>query len=671
MLKIIFLLSVGVKAKVNPHGPTVVSDYSSCVIDIVDKNFDQSGLLYFVDTFNVSTPVVGIRHGIIKSLHKKMKYSVKVSAPTKRDKGICIKNDNRAIERNVNSLMDQFQAFETLADYVIAIIEEYKDFTYIASRLIRARSWNPRALFILVYFSISGSNDQNIRHAEDMLFCLFKVNVINAVVIIPEGNNVRKANIYSWRPYEPPKYCGYYNESIRNRLIVENVCEQGKVKYAKKIFEPKIPSDMMGCSLKVLALERQPFVSHNPLDPNIERLLIDQVAQRYNLTLQYEVLNEFRGEKSFHGDWDGAIKELTYKKGDLLLGGIFPDDEVHQDFECSSTYLADSYTWVVPRALPRSAWLSLFIIFQKTVWLTVITCFVLIALSWMVLAKLSKDASYRTNLDHYFINTWLSNLGFCGFSRPMTNSLRIFFVFINLYFILFLTAYQTKLIDVLTNPSFEYQISTVEELVESGLQFGGSEELHDLFENSTDDIDNYFLDGWIDIADIKNALRDVAIHRNFSLMCSRLELAHVSAIIPELSDQYGNYMYYAFPTNVFTVPLETVSMKGFPFMKGFSSTLTDFRQYGVNKAVLGYFAGYLLRQRAELLDKLESEYSKRDALSIQTLQGGYFALILGTLCGTFVFIVEIILNTKIVKNIKFHKKFLYMVFVFYLPKSNY
>ncbi|XP_063538060.1 uncharacterized protein LOC134747358 [Cydia strobilella] len=645
MLKIIFLLSIGVNAKVS----TEVNDISSCVSEIIDRHFAQPGLLYFVDTFNVSTPVAGIRHDIIKSVHKKLKYSVKIATPTKKDKGICLNNDNTAREMNVESHMDHFRP-TSLADYFILIIEDYNEFSNIASRLIRARSWNPRALFILVYFSITNSDDQNIRDAEDMLFCLFKVNVINAVVIIPEVNNVRKANIYSWRPYEPPKYCGHYNESIRNRLIVENVCARGRVKYPKKIFDSKIPSDMMGCSLKVLALERHPFISHNPLDPNIESFLINQVAKRYNLSLRYEILNSYRGKKSFHGDWSGALRDLTYKKGQLLLGGIFSDSEVHEDFECSSSYLADSYTWVVPRALPKPPWLALFVIFQKTVWLTVVTCFVFITLSWMVLAKLSKDPTYRTNPDQYFIYTWLSNLGFSAFSRPITNSLRLFFVFINLYCILLITAYQTKLIDVLTNPSFEYQISTVKELVESGLKCGGSRELHDIFENSTDPIDNYFFDEWIDIANIRDALRDVAIHRNFSLLCSRLELLYVSTIIPELNDRFGNYMYYAFPKNVLTLPLETVSMKGFPFMKGFSRNIKYFRQHGISNALKSYFSGHFLRKRALLLKELDNDYkSKRPALSIQALQGGYLALIFGSVCGTVVFIVEIILNTKFVK----------------------
>nr|AXF48855.1 ionotropic receptor IR24 [Lobesia botrana] len=645
MLLVILFLSVGATARINPHGPTVVSDFANCVKGLVEANFGEPGLIYIVNTNNVSTPVAAIRNAILKTIHEKLKYSVKIAQPTKKDKEMCSNSGIKVPEMNFGLFMDNFEA-TPLADYFIAILEEFKDFTYIASRLTRTRSWNPQALFILVYFGITDSDVQNIKHAEDMLLCLFKVNVVNVVVIIPEVKNVRKANVFSWQPYDPPKYCGYYNESIKNRLYVENVCEQGIVKYKKNIFESKLPDDMKGCVFEVLALERQPFVSRYPEDPNIEKILINQLAQRFNISVRYEHQTSFRGEKAFDGDWDGALKDLMNKKGHILLGGIFPDDEVHQDFESSSTYLADSYTWVVPRALHQPIWLALFIIFQRTVWMVVIACFVFIALSWKILAKLSRDPTYRNNLGHYFINTWISNLGFCAYSRPVTDSLRVFFVFINIYCVLLLTGYQTKLIDVLTNPCFEYQISTVQELVESGVKCGGSEELHDLFENSTDPFDIYLLEEWVDVLDIKDAMIDVAVHRNFSLLCSRLELAYVSAIIPELSDKFGNYKYFAFPSNVFTVPMEIVALRGFPFMKPFSSTLSYFRQYGVNERVRAYFAGYLLRQRARLMNELESEYSRRDALSVLTLQGGYLALLFGYVSGTLVLIIEIIVNTK-------------------------
>ncbi|XP_073943277.1 uncharacterized protein [Choristoneura fumiferana] len=656
MILVIIFLVLGVKARINPHGPTVSNDFANCVIGLIDKNFAEPGLLYFINTNDVSTSVVTIRTAILKSVHDKVKYSVKIAKPTEKDKAICV-NDQEILQISVLH-MDHFEPIP-LADYFVAIIDSYDDFTHLASRLRRSRSWNPKAMFIFVFFDMTSSDDHNIKQAENIINCLFKLNAINIVVIIPQANNIRRATVYGWRPYDPPKYCGYSNESARTRLFVENVCDHGIVKYTKTIFENKIPLDMKGCTLEMLALERQPFISRSPKDPNIEIMLIGEVAKRLNIKLNYKMLNAFRGEKQPGGRWDGALNDLVSQKGLILLGGIFPDNEVHEDFECSSNYLSDSYTWVVPRAFQQPLWLAFFIIFKRIVWISVVAGFVVVALTWMLLAKLSKDPTYRKNLDHYLINTWISNLGFVAYSRPVTNSLRLFFIFLNLYCVLLLTAYQTKLIDVLTNPNFEHQISTVEELAASDLGCGGSEELKDLFENSTDSMDMYFSDKWENIIDIKEAMINVVVHRNFSLLCSRLELAHITAVMPELSDKFGNTKFYAFEVNVFTVPLEMVSLRGFPFLNKFSKTLELFRQYGVNDKVRKYFAGYTLTKKALLLNDLEAENSSREALSTESLQGGFLALVFGYVFGTTIFVIEMTMNTKFVKNIKIFKKSVY------------
>lgn len=656
MSLIVIFLVLSVNARINPHGPTVANDFANCVNELIDKNFDEPGLLYFINTNDVSTSVVAIRTSILKSVHEKLKYSVKIAKPTEKDKPICV--DDREILRIPISHMDHFEPIP-LADYFVAILDNYNDFTHLASRLTRARSWNPKALFIFVFFDMTSTDDHNIKQAENIIHCLFKLNAINVVVIIPQANNIRRATVYSWRPYDPPKYCGYSNESTRTRLFVENVCDHGAVKYPKPIFDDKIPSDMKGCALKMLALERQPFISRDPNHPNIEIMLIGEVAKRFNIKLNYKILNSFRGERLPGGLWDGALDDLVSQDGVILLGGIFPDNEVHEDFECSSTYLADSYTWVVPRAFQQPLWLAFFIIFKRIVWLSVVAGFIVVALTWMLLAKVSKDPTYRENLDHYLINTWISNLGFVAFSRPVTHSLRLFFIFLNLYCVLLLTAYQTKLIDVLTNPNFEHQISTVEELAASDLGCGGSEELKDLFENSTDSMDMYFYDKWENVIDIREAMINVVVHRNFSLLCSRLELAHISAVVRELSDKFGNTKFYAFEDNVFTVPMEMVSLRGFPFMKKFSKTLESFRQYGVNDKVRKYFAGYTLTKKAMLMNDLEAENSSREALSIESLQGGFLALVFGYVFGTTIFIIEMITNTNFVKNIKIFKNSAY------------
>lgn len=643
MFALVILFVIGTGAIINPYGPTVVNDYTNCLVQLMDVDFNSSGLLIFADTNSGSSSVIRIRSELLKHIHKSMKYSVQIVSPG-NEVAICSNHDK-------NDVLHNFDAFEAvlLADYFVVIIDNYFDFTFLASKLIRSRSWNPQAKFIILLLNFDSNNKPNVKHVENILTCLFRYNVLNIVIIIPQANKIRNAFIYSWKPYDPPRYCGYYNETATNRLIIENVCEKGYVKHKKGLFENRIPTNMTGCILHILALERQPFVSADECDPNIEKKLVDEVLKTFNFKPQYEVISSFRGERD-SGQWSGAIEQLISRRGNVLLGGIFPDNDVHEDFESSSSYLSDSYVWVVPRAHPSPRWLPLIIIFTKQLWGLVIVAFVICALVWRILGQLSRDTIRNKTFIHCFLSTWICTMGFCTYLRPKKESLRVFFVFLNLYCIMCLTGYQTKLIDVLRNPTYDHQINTIEEIVQSGLKFGGFEELHDLFYNSSDPLDYQLGEKWTDVEDISQALIDVAVHRNFSLLCSRLELAHTSASMPEISDGYGNYKYYAFKTNVFSVPIEMVAMKGFAYMREFSNTLAILKQAGVNSVIRRYFAAMNMRRRAKLLRSLDWKESDVNPLSLQHLQGGFLALVFGHVLGTVVFFVEIVINSTFMIN---------------------
>lgn len=641
MFTLILLLAIGTEAIINPQGPTVVSDYANCLVQLIDAEFNRSGLLIFANTKNVSTSVINIRSELLKYIHSRSNYSIQVVSP--RDE-VPVCDDNYSITLHN---FDKFEAIP-IADYFVIVLDYYKDFKYVASTLIRSAIWNPHAKFIILLLSFSSSDKANIENVENILNCLFRYNVIQIVVIVPQTQKIRNALIYGWRPYDPPMFCGYDNETARNRLVKENVCEKGILKYKKRFFEDRLPSDMKGCVINILALERQPFVSEDDDDPNIERKFVNLMLSMFNFKPSYEIIHSFRGERDT-GEWDGALSHLVSRKGNILLGGIFPDNDVHEDFECSSTYLSDSYTWVVPRADPSPPWLALMIIFKNNVWMMFITVFIICGFVWRILGQLSRDTVRNKSLFHCFLSTWICTVGFCTYLRPKTDSLRLFFVFLNLYCIMCITGYQTKLIDVLRNPTFNHQIETVEELVLSELQFGGYEELHDLFRNSSDPFDYELGEKWVVVNDISQAMIDVTVHRNFSLLCSRLELAHISAKMPELSDGFGNYKYYAFDTDVFAVPMEIVSMKGFAFTQAFSNSLSALKQIGINAAVRRYFAATNMLRRARLLSTLE-KHEAVVALSLQHLQGGFLALMFGHILGTVAFILEIIISTNFVRR---------------------
>lgn len=641
---VILVLTVKSDAIINPYGPTVISDYINCINTIIEKEFNIPGLLIFANTNNVSTSVSRIRTELLKIINKEIKYSVEVMSPEKEVE-VCDQDNH-----NLGVLHVDLFVTVPAANYFVIIIDSYQDFSYLASKLIRSRSWNPFAKFVIILFNFVKDDKINIESVEKVLSCLFKYNAIDIIVAVPQANQFRNAIIYSWRPYDPPEYCGYFNETAKDRLVVQNICERGFLKYNKVIFDNKIPNDLNGCVMNILALPRQPFISENSYDANIEKIMINRMLRRFKIKASYQLINGQRGERENIGEWNGGLKKLASKTGHMLLGGIFPDFDVHEDFETSTTYLADAYTWVVPRAPKSAAWVGLVIIFQSLVWYSVIAGFVLCGLTWKIIGQFSRDSVGNSSFDHCFLNTWITILGFVSYLHPTKESLRVFFAFLNIYCLLFLTAYQTKLFDVLTNPSFEYQIQTVEDLVDSGLQFGGFEELHDLYYNSSDPFDYYIGEQWTDVDNITKAMIDVAVHRNFSLLCSRLELAHISAITPELSDSTGTYKYYAFVDNMFTVPIETIALKGFPFMKEFSKTITLFKQSGLNEALRHHFATFSERRRARLLRTLLRQKSDVNPLSVDHLQGGFLALAFGYVSGTLVLIIEIIIKTKYIQK---------------------
>ncbi|XP_034830029.2 glutamate receptor U1-like, partial [Maniola hyperantus] len=642
---VIILLTVFSVQAINPDGPTVVNDFVNCINNLIQTNFVNPGLLIFPHSINTNnSKIVRIRTNVLKRIHDSNKYSVQVTGPDR--KAVC--NDSNKKFKVVH--MDPFEV-TAVANYFVIIVDSFQEFTYLARKIIRSRFWNPHGKFLILLYRLTKDDGEYREEVENILSCLFKYNVINVVVLVPQSRNVRNALIYSWKPYDPPKYCGYFNETAKNRLLFENACERGVINSKGNIFKDKLPSHMHGCGLKILALEKQPFVSRYNDDPNLEKTLIKNLLQSLNFSVSFEIIfNEFRGERNEEGVWDGALKELVVRKGQILLGGIFPDFDVHEDFECSSTYLADSYTWVVPRANPAPPWSSLTAAFEKEVWYLATVIFFVCVFTWKILGKLSGDTNYNSTFNHCFINSWIVLYGFSAYVRPNKASLRIFFVFLNIYCVLFMTAYQTKLIIVLRHPTFGYQIKTIQDLVQSGLKYGGSEELRGLFYNSSDPFDSLINDEWIDVHNITKALLDVVVHRNFSVLCSRLELAYLSAELPELIDSFGKNNYYAFEKSTFLVPLEMIGLRGFPFMKNLSHTLNYYKQLGMNDYVRRGFAKSNKRKREKLLLKLNIRRNNISSLSMEHLQGGFFVLGVGMFGGIVILIIEILVNTNFLRE---------------------
>lgn len=57
------------------------------------------------------------------------------------------------------------------------------------------------------------------------------------------------------------------------------------------------------------------------------------------------ISNMTRGESMNNGSWSGILGLLRNDRCDFVVGGFFPDYDVHDDFGVTSDYLQDAYTW--------------------------------------------------------------------------------------------------------------------------------------------------------------------------------------------------------------------------------------------------------------------------------------------------------------------------------------
>lgn len=116
--------------------------------------------------------------------------------------------------------------------------------------------------------------------------------------------------------------------------------------------------------------------------------------------------------------------------------------------------------------------MGLVFIFQRYTWLLFFTIIIGIGCTWFILGCWLPEHRAHKALALCLLNGWAVFLGQSAHNRPHTTALRILFVMIALYGLNVTTIYTSNLIRVFTNPAYQNQIDTIEEIIESGLPFG-------------------------------------------------------------------------------------------------------------------------------------------------------------------------------------------------------
>jgi hypothetical protein len=129
-------------------------------------------------------------------------------------------------------------------------------------------SWNPRGKFLVV---VNGENGSPMIMASNICRVLWKAGkILNVVVVLPDANSVpsmiptsdRSATIQTldlntWFPYKQGNCDEVRDVILMDQWLLEN---NGRLSFNKVLFPAKIPTDFLGCSIRVSTVGVPPFV---------------------------------------------------------------------------------------------------------------------------------------------------------------------------------------------------------------------------------------------------------------------------------------------------------------------------------------------------------------------------------------------------------------------------
>ncbi|KAJ3651807.1 hypothetical protein Zmor_017817 [Zophobas morio] len=246
----------------------------------------------------------------------------------------------------------------------------------------------------------------------------------------------------TWYPYSFENHCG----------TVFNLMENIKFPY-----DNKIPRRLQGCSINA-SWDELALAIKNPLDkrdPGYSVRLLDTVAEKTNANIIYLKRNAkymSNGIKQF-SKWKNELLEQTI---DLAFVIKNVPEPLGPEFEMSVSYFETYCFFVLPPRRKITSSTNTLVIFSAEIWS-------LIAITIIFMTVLLKNFTERS-LQHCFFEVIRFMLQSSIKRVPKTTLTRFTFVFFFFYNCNLSWIYVSQLSGVLSKPSYEPKISTIQDL---------------------------------------------------------------------------------------------------------------------------------------------------------------------------------------------------------------
>jgi ionotropic kainate glutamate receptor 3/ionotropic kainate glutamate receptor 5 len=373
-----------------------------------------------------------------------------------------------------------------------------KDITQQISRLYKTGNLNSRAKFVFVSAYVQG--DVN-KFASRLFAELWKLKILNAILVAPtpeisdtaEPDFAHVFDVFTWFPYHPPGHCTDVRDAVLLERWVSGEENNSRFLYNASLFPSKIPHDFHGCQIRVSTFEYMPFVGRKKTtksDPNkvifdegLEVRLLKSIGEKKNISIKFLHLpadGDKWGVNFGNGTWTGVTGEIIRSYSDIATGNWWYRCHLIEETECVTPHSIDQVRWYVPCAQPYPRWMSITRVFRLPLWLGFISSYVTVSIVMWLVVKASNSISTGpienqayTSLVKCLLNFWAIILEESASNNPPHVAvIRLVFFMWVLYCWAVNTVYQTYLTSFLIDPGLQHQISSEDELLDSGMALG-------------------------------------------------------------------------------------------------------------------------------------------------------------------------------------------------------
>jgi hypothetical protein len=300
----------------------------------------------------------------------------------------------------------------------------------------------------------------------------FNDTVVDSAV--PEGNKSDiDIQLFSWFTYTSPTHC----DKVKEAVLVDRWNSDGEFVLRVNLFPEKVPKTFRNCTTKVISFISPPAVMENSDKryTGFEVNFVEFIFKRLNLTAEYNVSPKTKD--SNYRMFMHTVGQLEPASSDIAIGVLPLHSDTIQVAEATIPFLYTTIKWYVPCPKPASRWKSIYKIFVSQVWVCYSAVAILAVIIMWLLAKYETQLQVRESSNYKTIiycmyNVWAVLTGVSVPQKPISLSLRIFFTAWVWYSVAMTTVYQAYFTGLLANPGFEKSITTLNDLIQSGIDYG-------------------------------------------------------------------------------------------------------------------------------------------------------------------------------------------------------